>query len=142
MALFLHDISDNIDLLKLLKLCIVHDLGEVFEGDISAKYLTEADQKEAKEAEAIRRLMIYLEKDKAQMLKDLYEEYDQGETKEAKLAKALDKMETIIQHNQGKNPEDFDYQFNLDYGKEYTDSFELTKVLREALNDETASKIL
>jgi UDP-N-acetyl-D-glucosamine dehydrogenase len=38
------------------------------------------------------------------------------------------------------NHDDFDYKFNLEYGKEYTDSFELTRTLREALNEETAQK--
>lgn len=27
----------------------------------------------------------------------------------------MDKLETIVQHNQGNNPEDFDYKFNLYY---------------------------
>ena len=39
---------------------------------------------------------------------------------EAKLAKGLDKLETILQHTQGKNPADFDYAFNLAYGRRYT----------------------
>jgi putative hydrolase of HD superfamily len=141
MALFLYDIADDIDLLQLIKLCIVHDLGEVYEGDISAKYITEDDQKGDKELRAIHQLMGYLGRDKGQMLKGLWEEYEAGNTKEAKLAKALDKMETIIQHIQGDNPEDFDYQFNLEYGKEYTDSFELTKALRAVINKETSEKM-
>jgi len=141
MALFLYDIEDDIDLLQLLKLCIVHDLGEVYEGDISAKYITKEDQKGDKELRALEQLMVFLGHDKGQMLKSLWEEYEAGVTKEAKLAKALDKMETIIQHIQGDNPKDFDYQFNLEYGKEYTDSFELTKTLREALDKETSKKI-
>ena len=37
----------------------------------------------------------------------------------AHLVKALDKAETIIQHNQGINPPDFDYKFNLQYGSAY-----------------------
>ncbi|MEM7260265.1 MAG: VOC family protein, partial [Pseudomonadota bacterium] len=56
---------------------------------------------------------------------------------EAALAKALDKIETLIQHNQGKNPEDFDYRFNLDYGRNYTDALELTQRLRAEIDKET-----
>ncbi|MGE7114511.1 HD domain-containing protein [Lysinibacillus sp. NPDC047702] len=44
---------------------------------------------------------------------DICKEYNEGVTKEAVLVKALDKDETIIQYNQGKNPPDFDYEFNL-----------------------------
>ena len=43
----------------------------------------------------------------------MWKEYNEESTPEAKLIKALDKAETIIQHNQGKNPPDFDYEFNL-----------------------------
>ena len=43
-------------------------------------------------------------------------------TPEARAVKALDKLETIIQHNQGANPPDFDYAFNLHYGRSHTDA--------------------
>ena len=60
----------------------------------------------------------------------LWREYNANATPEARLVKALDKAETIIQHNQGRNPEDFDYRFNLGYGKEY---FEGSGFLRDCL---------
>ena len=56
------------------------------------------------------------------------------------MAKALDKLETILQHNQGKNPDDFDYRFNLDYGKAYTSSHPLIVTIREILDRETATR--
>ncbi|MFM0731749.1 helix-turn-helix transcriptional regulator [Paraburkholderia sediminicola] len=46
-------------------------------------------------------------------------------------------LETLLQHNQGKNPENFDYEFNLGYGRKYTDATALFKALREMLDDET-----
>jgi hypothetical protein len=46
----------------------------------------------------------------------LWDEYESATSAEARLAKALDKLETIMQHNQGLNPENFDYRFNLGYG--------------------------
>ena len=50
---------------------------------------------------------------------DLWKEYNEAVSKEARLVKALDKAETIMQHNQGCNPAGFDYDFNLEYGQEY-----------------------
>ena len=47
----------------------------------------------------------------------LWDEYEAATSPEAKLAKALDKLETIMQHTQGKNPPAFDYRFNLEYGR-------------------------
>ena len=55
--------------------------------------------------------------------------------------RALDKAETIIQHNQGRNPEDFDYRFNLGYGKEYFEGSGFLHELRTLLDEETAAKL-
>lgn len=60
-----------------------------------------------------------------------------GTTPEAKFVKALDKAETIIQHNQGDNPEIFDYAFNLEYGKSYFEEDALLSALRKELDDNT-----
>ena len=49
----------------------------------------------------------------------LWDEYEAAATPEARAVKALDKMETILQHSQGDNPPDFDYGFNLTYGRDY-----------------------
>ncbi|VVE64163.1 AraC family transcriptional regulator [Pandoraea anapnoica] len=40
----------------------------------------------------------------------------------ARVVKALDKLETMLQPTQGDNPADFDYAFNLDYGCKHTDA--------------------
>ena len=45
-----------------------------------------------------------------------------------------------MQHNQGANPLDFDYAFNLDYGKKFTDAVPLAALLRVILDEETAQK--
>jgi putative hydrolases of HD superfamily len=67
----------------------------------------------------------------------LWDEYEQARTPEARAAKALDKLETIIQHNQGANPPDFDYLFNLDYGRKYTRAEPLFAQLRELVDADT-----
>ncbi|MFR6330219.1 MAG: hypothetical protein ACLUOI_16205 [Eisenbergiella sp.] len=58
-----------------------------------------------------------------------------------KLIKALDKAETIIQHNQGKNPPDFDYEFNLEYGKKYFQEDEKLLRLREKIDEDTENRM-
>ena len=68
----------------------------------------------------------------------LWREYNDNISAEAKLVKALDKAETILQHNQGKNPQSFDFNFNLTYGKSYFSSDPLLLRLRELLDAETA----
>jgi len=70
----------------------------------------------------------------------LWDEYEAAETAEARLAKAFDKLETILQHNQGDNPPDFDYAFNLNYGTEYTDLDPLVTEFRRILDEQTRQR--
>ncbi|MEX2180413.1 MAG: hypothetical protein WD771_00065 [Gemmatimonadaceae bacterium] len=58
-------------------------------------------------------------------------------TPEARLAKALDKLETILLHTQGANPPGFDHRFNLGYGRGVTVGHPLIEALREILDRET-----
>jgi putative hydrolase of HD superfamily len=67
----------------------------------------------------------------------LWDEYEAAATAEAKLAKALDKLETIMQHTQGKNPPAFDYRFNLAYGRDQTADQPLIAAVRAILDAET-----
>lgn len=60
---------------------------------------------------------------------------------ESRLVKALDKAETIIQHNIGKNPPNFDYAFNLQYGKPYFTEDALLEEIRSTLDEETRRHI-
>lgn len=62
-------------------------------------------------------------------------------TPEARWVKALDKAETILQHNQGANPADFDYGFNLTYGAEWFRDDALLRELRRLLDAETARHV-
>ncbi|MNF15954.1 hypothetical protein D3C80_2187750 [compost metagenome] len=57
------------------------------------------------------------------------------------MVKALDKIETILQHTQGDNPPDFDYAFNLEYGRRYTDAIPFLASLRRALDEETRKRM-
>ena len=70
----------------------------------------------------------------------LWDEYEAAQSPEAKLAKALDKLETIMQHNQGSNPADFDYRFNLEYGRRFTAGDPLIVAIREILDRETEDR--
>ena len=67
----------------------------------------------------------------------LWEEYEAVASPEAVLAKGLDKLETILQHTQGANPPDFDYRFNLAYGRQYTAGHPVLEAVRAILDDET-----
>ena len=67
----------------------------------------------------------------------LWDEYEGAQTAEARLAKGLDKLETILQHTQGMNPADFDYDFNLGYGRRFTEGDPVLAALRDRLDEAT-----
>ena len=74
-------------------------------------------------------------------IRALWEEYEACATPEARWVKALDKAETILQHNQGANPAGFDYDFNLTYGAEWFRDDALLRELRSLLDAETARHV-
>jgi hypothetical protein len=67
----------------------------------------------------------------------LWDEYEQAASLEARIAKGLDKLETILQHNQGAMPDDFDFRFNLEYGAKYTNDDPVLRTIRTVLDEET-----
>ena len=126
MAMVLRSEFPDVDFAKLVKICIIHDLGEAIHGDVSApeQARRSASGVNTGKAEDERRDLLELLSPLPPRLRDeiaaLWDEYEAAASPEAKLAKALDKLETIMQHNQGLNPADFDYRFNLGYGRRHT----------------------
>ena len=112
----------DVDRVRCLKMCIVHDLAECIVGDITPDdNVLEADKHE-REANAFHKLTRILttdleesnnESDKdltsiSRELIDLFDEYEQNATKEAKLVKDFDKFDMILQadeYERGMNTE-------------------------------------
>jgi putative hydrolases of HD superfamily len=144
MTLVLAPEFPDVDFAKLVKICLVHDLGEAVGGDVPAP--EQARRRQAgvatgKGKDERRDLLTLLEPLPSRLgseIADLWDEYEAAKTSEARLAKALDKLETIMQHTQGKNPPAFDYGFNLNYGREHTQSPPLIAEIRAILDAETA----
>jgi putative hydrolases of HD superfamily len=140
MALLFEDNFPDIDIARLIKICIVHDLGEAVSGDISAVVQAGLPAKAAQERADLLQLLQPLPARLQEEITGLWDEYEAASSLEARVAKALDKLETIMQHNQGRNPADFDYRFNLDYGRSYTVGDPLIEAVREILDRETQER--
>jgi len=138
MAMLLYGRAPGIDLARLLKMCLVHDLGEAISGDVPAPAQTSGGHKAGMERADLLELTAPLPPELRVEIVELWEEYEVGGSPEARLAKGLDKLETILQHTQGKNPSDFDYAFNLGYGQRYTGADPVMAALRARLDEETA----
>ena len=137
MALLFEDHYPELDILKLIKICIIHDLGETIGGDIAAVDQVPGENKNEEERKDLEKLTSSLPDNIKDKILTLWDDYDKVSSPEAQLAKAFDKLETILQHTQGKNPPDFDYDFNLSYGKQYTDFDDLTKRIRFFIDQHT-----
>lgn len=141
LALVLADEKPELDQQRVLAMCLVHDLGEAYEGDIPAVEQSDPAVKAAAELSAMERLAPQLPDAAAGRIRALWEEYEACATPEARWVKALDKAETILQHNQGANPAGFDYDFNLTYGAEWFRDDALLRELRSLLDAETARHV-
>ena len=141
MALALHPSFPDVDFTRLIKICIVHDLGEAIGGDVPApEQARRTVGKAADERRDLLQLLAPLPDDLRAEITGLWDEYEAARSPEAKLAKALDKLETILQHTQGRNPSDFDYRFNLTYGREYTADHPVLAAVRALLDEATEQR--
>ena len=140
-AMLLEDELPGLDFARILKMCVIHDLGEAIHGDIPAIAQTPGmPDKSAREREDLQTLAAPLpERLRAQLL-SLWDEYDNAASPEARIVKGLDKLETMIQHNQGMNPADFDYAFNLGYGVQHTARHPLLAAMREMVDEVTRER--
>ncbi len=136
MAMVFEPEFKGLDFAKLLRIALIHDLGEALGGDIPAPEAGGAD-KAAQERRDLQTLLAPLPPERRTAFLALWDEYDQASSPEARMVKGLDKLETILQHTQGRNPSDFDYGFNLGYGRRYTDQDGLLVAIRALLDIET-----
>ena len=140
MAMVLYGRAEDIDLARLLKMCLIHDLGEAIGGDVPAPLQVAGSPKAGQERADLLSLVEPLPAAVQREILELWDEYEAASSPEAKLAKGLDKLETILQHTQGRNPDDFDYAFNLDYGQRYTAADPVLAALRSRLDEVTAQR--
>jgi len=141
LAMLLADELEGVDLVRLLQLCVVHDLAEAITGDVPAPDQAVADGRKERERDALRELCAPLPEDLRQRIEALCAEYEAGCSPESLIAKGLDKIETMLQHLIGANPPGFDYGFNLTYGRQITDRHPLLRQMRSSLDSKMRSRI-
>lgn len=140
-AMLLQPLYPTLNMEMVLKLCLIHDLGEALHGDIPAVEQDAAVSKSLGERRDLLSVLQELPEEERERLVRLWDDYDQARTPEARLVKALDKLETLLQHTEGRNPPDFDYAFNLEYGRQYTELDEVTRALRALIDAQTRLKM-
>jgi putative hydrolase of HD superfamily len=140
MALVLGD-RLGVDTGRLLGICLVHDLAEALTGDIPAPIAEPGAAKAEAERAALATLAAPLPLATRAAIAALWEEYETGSTREGRIAKGLDKLETILQHSQGANPPGFDLAYNLGYARPATAADPLLAAFRARLDDRTRARL-
>ena len=141
MAMLLEDEYPNLDINKVIKMCLIHDLGEAFTGDIATFYKTDADTEA--EDNAYQNWVNTFPAPVKSQFNSLLTEMNSLKTEEAKLYKALDKMEAVIQHNESDISSwlPLEYDLQLRYGAEEVAFSPYTKELKAHIDRWTTKKI-
>lgn len=141
MAFFMKDEFPEVDMDKVIKMCIIHDLGEAFTGDIPV--FDKTDENEKTEEKLLYAWVNTLpENYKTEMLA-LYDEMAKRETIEAKVYKAIDGLEALIQHNISDLSTWIprEYELNKTYADDKVAFSGYLKELREEVRKDTLKKL-
>lgn len=95
-VLFAEHVAENIDLLKVIKMVLIHDLVEIYAGDTFCFDETGMQDKESREQASADKIFGLLEQDQGQELRTLWEEFESCETIEAEYAAMLDRLQPLI----------------------------------------------
>jgi putative hydrolase of HD superfamily len=141
MALLLYDEFPELDMERVMHMCIVHDLGEAVTDDIPSFLKTASD--EAVELKAQEDICQKLPHPQRGRLESLFTELEARQTPEARLYKALDKLEAVMQHNESALESWIprEYELNLHYADENVAEFPLLREVRSLMRQETEEKI-
>lgn len=136
--------NEPIDILKVVKMVLIHDIVEIDSGDVfiydSEKNHCNTDE----ERLAANRIFGLLPKNQAEELIAVWEEFEAGETNEAKFAKAMDRLEPLLQNtsNNGGTWKEFDVKYDNVYEKKSVikEGSEIVWNYAESLINESVAK--
>lgn len=141
MAMLLKDEFPDTDIDKVIRMCLIHDLGEAFTGDIPTFWKTAAH--EQTEEKLFDSWVATLPAGTRAEFQSLLSEMEALQTPEAKLYKALDRLEAVIQHNESDISTwlPLEYDLQLTYGAENVTFSPYMQALKAQIDGWTRRKI-
>ena len=131
MALLLKDELGEADMDKVIRMSLLHDIGEAVTGDIPT--FEKTGQNEKTEKEAVKGLLERIPESLCLEFTALFEEMEALETKEARIYKALDKLEAVISHNESdiRTWLPLEYELQKTYAAKSVQGFPFLEKLQE-----------
>ncbi len=147
LILFESDLPKDIDMKKMLKLALMHDLVEIYAGDTFAYDKQNQATKKERESKAAKKLFSQLPKDLNKEFMNLFNEYEEIKTKEAEIVKSFDKIQPILQNlcSSGKSWQKHKITFSdIDqYKRKYVEHNDLILgIYEKLLNDARDKKLI
>ena len=141
LAYFVKDEFPEADIHKVILMCLFHDLGEAFEGDIPC--FEKKPEEENREIRMIHEWIRELPSPYCGELTQLLQELCDRSTVEAQLAYALDGLEVVLQHNEAdiSTWNETEHHLLLEYAKERVAFSQYLTELRRVIRGETVGKI-
>lgn len=139
-------LDQEVDMARLLKMIILHDLVEAEAGDVSALDMLRDPSlsalKQQREQKAIERLRDSLGAPLGQDVYDLWHEFEHKLTYESKVANAFDKLEVQLQHNDADISTWEEIEYGMSYGMDRHVTFDLALFqLKELIEQEAERKM-
>ena len=141
MALLLRHEFPGADMDKVIRMCLIHDLGACFTGDIPT-FEKNAEEEEREQA-LLNGWIDSLPGDISAEFRELFREMEARQTEEAKIYKALDGLEAVFQHNRSDLSTwlPLEYELNQTYAQDRVQFSEYLTQLRQLLREQTREKI-
>lgn len=141
MAYLMKNELEEVDINKVIRMCLVHDIGEAVTGDIPTFEKNEAHERTEKEA--VDMLLAGLPLPLYRELTELFAEMEALESREAKVYKAIDKLEAVIQHNESdiRTWLPLEYDLQQTYAAQNVLGFPFLEKLQEEAVARTKAKI-
>ncbi len=132
---------EDADMNKVIRMCLIHDLGEAFTGDIPTFQKNSEDEK--KENLLFEEWIAKFPDGQREEFQSLLHEMKEMKTKEANIYKALDKLEAVIQHNESDLSTwlPLEYELQFTYGREQVQFSPYLMELKETIDRWTTRKI-
>lgn len=139
--------NEPIDVLKVIKMVLIHDVVEIDAGDTFIYDKNKDHSNTEKERAAANRIFGLLPKRQSEEMIAIWEEFEAGKTQEAKFARAMDRLEPLLQNasNNGGTWKEFDVGYDKVYEKKQVIADESTAIwdlAKGIINDSVEKGIL